>query len=397
MGFIWENFFEILKFACFSKTAGSRVCKIRGIGYSKTMDYRKKNLRDLENKKQESRRSLDLILEDLGGQLLGRIGGEDVPSGEVREYRRLQQEVCDSESLIKTIAADNLRLRELEEEIGCGEERQTAGSRELSALYAALGKCLLEDAQSGDMAASYRQRADELGVKISSLESRMAGLEAGDGANMFARVGKGAQRLVIRPSLEKTRKDLERLYGEAGEQFTRPGGPPFQGESAKLAKNIEKARNHFRTLAEELAELREERRKLGGSFGAEGGPDKQIQGLERHINHIRQELKAVYRRFGEEAAEGENKKRFASLFSGDDKQVLDKIKLIRKTIGDYDGKIEKLKASLEIDAEKTEIEKLEKAIEEQRARVAAAEETIAELEGRIHESEKNIGELEKLL
>jgi chromosome segregation ATPase len=214
---------------------------------------------------------------------------------------------------------------------------------------------------------------------------------------VFARLGKSARGAVARASLARARSGLERLYREAGEQFTRPGGPPLQGEAAKLAEEIQKARDLSRTLAEGLAELREERRKLGGAFGAEGGPAKQIQGLERHIGHIRQELKTLYRRFGEQAAEGANKKHFASLFYEDDKQVLDKIRLIKKTIGDYDGEIQKLKASLEIDAEKAEIEKLKKAVGEERVRIALAEEHIGELEGLVTETEQHIEELKKLL
>jgi hypothetical protein len=361
------------------------------------MDYRKKNLVELENKKKESQLSLDLILEDFGCLLLGRTGGEDFPSEYAAEYRRLLKEAGDSESLIRTIEADALRLGKLEEDISRREQQNTVRSREISGLYTVLGKRMLEDLQFGEFTASYRQRADVLAVKISSLESRMAELEAGDGANVFARAGKGVQRLVIRPSLEKTRKDLDRLYGEAGEQFTRSGGPPFQGELANLAEEIEKARSLSQNLAEELAGLREERGRLGGAFGAGGGPAKQIQGLEQHISHIRQDLKDVYRRFGGQAAEGENKKRFAPLFYEDDKQVLDKIKLIKKIIGDYDREIEKLKTSLTVDEEKAEIGKLKKAIGEQRARIAAAEEVIGELEGRIHGAEKHIEELEKLL
>jgi uncharacterized coiled-coil DUF342 family protein len=362
------------------------------------MDQRKKNIGELERKKRESRCSLDLILEDFGVQLLERAGGSDVPFGEAEEYRRLLKEVSDSESLIRAIEADTLRLRELEEDISRREERHSVRSRELSGLYIALGRRVLEEPQAGDLAASYRRRADFLVDKIEALEGRLAELETREGANVFAWIGKNLQGSTARSSLNRTRNNLHRLYEEAGEQFARPDyNPPFQGALAALAADIEKARTLSRTQAGELEELREERRKLGGVFGSEGGPAKQIQGLERHINHIREELKDVYRRFGEQAAAAENKKRFAFLVYEDDKKVLDKIKCIRKTVGDYDREIEKLKASLEADAERAEIEKLKKAIAEQRARIAAAEETIVELEGRVQGAEKHIGELEKLL
>jgi chromosome segregation ATPase len=363
------------------------------------MNYRKKNIGELENKKQESLRSLDLILEDFGGLLLNRTGGEDFPAEEAGEFRRLRQEIGDSESLIKTIEADTLRIRELDEAINSREREQAVRSRELSGLYIALGKRVLEGSPSGDFAVMDRQRADALIVKIESLESRLEELKAGEGANVFAWIGKSAQGAAARSSLAKARHKLDRLYREAGEQFALPGaqGSLLQGELAGLAGEIEKARSLSQTLAGELAELGGERRKLGGAFGVEGGPARQIQGLERHIGSIRQELKAVYRRFGEQAADGDHKKRFAALFYADDKQVLDKITLIRKTIADYDQEIEKQKASLAVDAELAAIEKFKSAVEDQRDRIAAAEARIAELEGRMCEAKEHIKELEKLL
>jgi predicted nucleic acid-binding Zn-ribbon protein len=363
--------------------------------YSKSMDYRKKNIKDLERKKQESRLSLDVLLEDFGRLLLDRLGEDDFPSEETGAYRRLRKEAGDSEALIKTVEEDTLRLRGLEEEINLKEEQNTALVRELSDLSVRLGKHILEDPQYEGISGFYRQRADILGVKTDSLAGRLAELEAGEGANVFTWIGKKAQGLVTRSFLTKAQDNLERLYQAAGEDFSRSGSASFQGEAAGLAGEIEKKRGLLQALAGELAELRGERRKLGKAFGAEGGPVKQIQGLERHINHIREELKAVCRRFGGQAAEPGAKKQFASLLSEDDQQVLEKIRFIRKTIQAYDTEIKGLKNALAADEKKAEIEKWEKAIQEQRGRITAAEESIAELENRIQEAEKNIEELEK--
>jgi chromosome segregation ATPase len=355
------------------------------------MDYRKKNIADLENKKQESLRSLDLIREDLGRRLLERIGEGDFPSGDAAEYRRLRQEAADSEASIKAIEEDSLRLQALDEDIEQKEEFLAARLKDLSALYRDLGKQTLADPQCGDLSAFYRQRTDTLIPKIESLEARLEELEAKDGANVFTWIGKSAQAVVIRSFLVKAQDDLERLYEAAGDQFSRPGTEGPKGKTGLLG-DIENLRGQIGSLEGELEGLRGERRKTGLSFSAEGGPVKHIQSLEKHIGRIREELKTIYRRFGEEA--GENKKRFASLLNGDDQQALEKIALLRKTLRDYEGEIEKQKASLAVDEQKGEIAKLEKAILEQRDRIAASEKTIAGYTQKIAEARERIAELE---
>ncbi|GHV87635.1 hypothetical protein AGMMS50255_9310 [Spirochaetia bacterium] len=88
------------------------------------MDERKKTIVGLEAKKQESQRSLALILEDFGEALFSRIRGREELSGNGEEYLALQKELTDSESFIKLIEADTLRLKELEDEIRAGEQHR---------------------------------------------------------------------------------------------------------------------------------------------------------------------------------------------------------------------------------------------------------------------------------
>jgi DNA repair exonuclease SbcCD ATPase subunit len=362
------------------------------------MDERKKSIAGLENKKQETLRSLDLLLEALGRRILERAGAGDFFSAATEEYRRLHTEAADLEKAVKTIEEDSLRIQTLDEKIEAAEEERAAGSGELSGLYRNLGREIIGDPQYGDLAIFYRQRTDALGPKIEALEARLAELDAKDGSGVFTWIGKSAQILVNRFTLARAREDLEKLHEAAGEQFSRPGDtePALVGKAGLLG-DIEKARSRTLILAEKLAGLREERRRLAAETGAGGGPARRIRGLEKRAGEIRQELKTVCRRFGEAAAEPGNKKRFAALMDGEDRQGLEKIALIRKTVRDYDGELEKLRASLAVDDAKEEIRKLEKAVTEQRDRIAAAEGAIAEYTQKIREAQARIEELAKLI
>ncbi|MDR0876972.1 MAG: hypothetical protein LBN21_02880, partial [Treponema sp.] len=153
----------------------------------------------------------------------------------------------------------------------------------------------------------------------------------------------------------------------------------------------------------ELASLREERGVISSDFSVHGGPVKYIQELNKRIGKAREEQKLIARRFGETAADftaakskqAAQKKLFARIITNDDTLTLEKIKIVRKTIRDYDTEIKKLTAAIAIDEEKAAIEKLRKSIEDQKKRIAAAEAAIAEAEDRIAKAETHITELEK--
>jgi hypothetical protein len=341
------------------------------------MDRRKKNMVELENKKRESLHSLDLILEDLGSRLLERIGEADFPSADVMEYRRLREEALDSQDSIKTIEADYLRLQALDEDIESKEALQTARRRELSVLYRDLGKGILEDPTDRELPAFFRQRGDILLPRVAALEARLRDINTTEKPSLFSWIGKSAQTLVIRSSLAKARNELSRLYETAGEQFSHPGGAEAPAAKTGPVEKIQNLKEQSQTLAEDLAALREDRRKMAADTGAHGGPLKRIRDLEKHLSRIKEEFTVLYRHFGGEAAAGA-KKHFAALLDEVDLQSLEKIALIRKTIGNYEGEITKLKTSLAVDEHKLEIQKLERAITEQRNRIAAAETAIAE-------------------
>jgi hypothetical protein len=360
------------------------------------MDQRKKTIAELENKKQESLRSLDLIREDLGARLLERIGDADFPSEDLAEYRRLWKETLDSRGRIKTIEEDSLRIQALDEELESKEGQQTAQRRELADLTLDLGKEILGDPQNTESPVFFRQQADLLASRLEALEARLAEMETREGGNLFSWIGKSAQALITRSSLAKARNKLHRLYETVGEQFSRSGGAGVPAAQSGLLRNIQKLKKQSQALEEDMAELREKRRELAARTGGRSGPLKNIRDLEKHLGRIKEEFAVLYRHFGGEAAAGA-KKQFASLLDEGDQQTLEKIALIQKTVAGYEDEIEKLKASLGIDEAKREIEKLEKATAEQQDRIAAAETAIAAYTQKIAEARARIGEFSKRL
>ncbi|GHT71299.1 hypothetical protein FACS1894110_24150 [Spirochaetia bacterium] len=369
------------------------------------MDERKKTIAGLEAKKQDARLSITLIQEDFGEALFSRIRGREELSGNGEEYLALQKEIADSEGFIALIEADNLRLKELEDEIRAREQENAALVRDASDASIRLGKLSLNDPEFEALSDPYKRQIDALISKIGDQEEKLAALEEKNGTNVFAALGRGAQGMVFRTLLSKNQQSLEKLYQTLGEKLVRSDGESLASdrEITDAIRDAAALREKAAAAAGELAELKGERRKISDAFGAEGGPVKRIQGLERHIAHVRLDLKQVYRRFGEavsfqaETPETELGKRFASILTDDDKPVLEKIELLRSTVNDYEIQIEKLKAAIAIDEEKAFVEKMKKNIEDHRDKIKTAESAIAELEGRIAESEKHIKELESLL
>jgi chromosome segregation ATPase len=192
---------------------------------------------------------------------------------------------------------------------------------------------------------------------------------------------------------------LKKLYTAAGEKLA---GIEYESlvagheleESARAARGMKETAF---TQVQELDRLREERRRLGTAFGAEGGPVRRIQNLEKHIAYIRSEIKLVYRRLGEEAADEFQGARFAAALAPEDQRILEITRRGKETIAEYDRKIEKLKTAIAIDEERAEIEKIRRAIADQEQKISMAESRIGEMKTQIGEAEARIEELSKLL
>jgi predicted nucleic acid-binding Zn-ribbon protein len=377
------------------------------LSYIYIMDERKKAIAGLEAKKQEALASLNLIFENFGESLFARIYGQGespvehavlAPPG-AQEYLKLKKDIADSEQLIRVTESDTLRLKELEAYIHGKEEECAALSREAAETRVELGRRMHGDPAFAGITGSCQDRLDNLADKIRVNELKLDQMDGQDGSNVFFWVGKNAQTLSLRFFLGRDQANLEKAYESLGARLLRGenAGLVSGHEIAGLAEEAEELEKKAETLKTELVRLRSERGKLSSTFAVEGGALKRIQSLERHIAYVKGELKTVYRRFGEEAADPAGVAGFAHLFNDDDKPALEKSELARKTIGEYDREIEKLKAAIAIDDEKAGIEKMRRSIQDHQDRIKAGEEAIADLEARIAGAEKHITELERLL
>jgi len=375
------------------------------------MDDKQKALRELEGRKREDEAALREKLAALGEALLSRDGADGDEAAERRQRRALLKEQNEARTRIGDIEAAVLRRKEVEAEIAGKEEAQRGRLRELDDSYALLGMRLLEaDADEGPAdgagaggspeqtrAALVHARAREVRVKVEALERQLAELDAADGggAGFFARIGRGAQGLMVKAALGKSRGDLVRLYRKAGEDFFNADGGygPLAGkEAAALAETAAGQRRQVSALGNEILQLREERLHLGEQTGA--NPASRIRGEERAIERAGERLREIYRAFGEAVSDGGKKK---AALRKEDEALLKEVKTARELVAGDDARIEKVRAAIAIDGEKAAIGKARGDIDRARRKIADCQRGIREQEANIAEREARIAELEKKL
>jgi chromosome segregation ATPase len=363
------------------------------------MEETKKNIRELEQKKQKELRSVKLMLEDLGGALLSRVGAGEGETGELcGEYLRIRREIADSEGVITTIKEDTLRLKQTGEAMALNEKALFKVKQGLGQFYTGLGERILEGETYGELTEPYRRQLDILEDKIKSLENRMDALAVRTPANLFVQLGRNTQSMLLRSSLEKNRSETRRIYETAGEKFaSREDGLPVPGrELDPILGEIGGLRKQAEDLRAEGVRLGEERRKIADSLNIQGGPVKRIGALEKGITQLKNKLQAVYGKYGEFAREKARDGEWDAVFNQDDRLLLQKIEEARNYIEDTEIQIEKNKASLAIAEEREAIARMEKAISDHRGRIAAAEKAIEDLEARIQRAEQHIEELKQI-
>jgi len=366
------------------------------------MDERKKTIKLLEGQKKEARLSRDLLLEKLGEILLGRINETNSYPSEIskytEEYRRLNKEIADSQTYISITEKGMIRLKELEATITVLEQKQSKQTEELSKLHIQLGKLIMEEPGLENFGKPHKKQIELLVPKIQSLEDRLEKLEDKDGTNVFTWIGKNAQAMVLRSFLENSQESIRRIYGSIGAEFILPKDRIITNEKIlSLTKECENFRESVSTLIEEITTLKTECRTISSDFGIEGSPIKRIQDMEKHIAHIKVELKTVYLNIGTYIAEEKGQDDVSRLLSDDDIVLLDEAHIIQENIKVIDRNIEKLKAELAIEEEKVEIEKFKKGIDDHKKRISQSENAISDLERRITESNIRIEKLNQLL
>ena len=369
------------------------------------MDEGKNKIRDLEEKKSSDTKTRNQLLEGLGEAIFRRIGdGEpftneaaDAPGFMLTEYRKLQKEIDESNELIKTLEKEVLRLKELEETIFAKEKEKSGLEDELEGVYADLGKALLQTPDFLDSTGLASRQEEALLDRINEHELKLEELEKRDGG-ILAWLGKSAQMTVSKTVLAKNRSALKQLYRTTGEKFLfSKSVESLDGETAISAGKIMELKELLSSLAEDLSSLKGERRRIGEIFGVEGSPSRRIQGLEKHIAHVKGRYPGVYISMGLLAADETGAGSLSSYISTDDTPILEKAGLLKTQIAKYQLEIEKVKAALNIENEKAAIEKMQKGIKGQQLKISVAQEIIADFEKQIAETEQRIEELKAFL
>ncbi|MDR2631354.1 MAG: hypothetical protein LBC60_10565 [Spirochaetaceae bacterium] len=363
------------------------------------MEERRKNIKDLEQKKQGEFRSVNLMLEDLGEALVSRMEtGEGAAGALSGEYQRIQREIADSEGLITAIQEDIIRLGQVEEAISFNDRTLFRVKQDLGGLYYGLGERVLEDETHGEFTEPYRRQLDTLRDKVKSLEGRIEDLAGRETANILVQLGRNTQFMLFRSSLEKTQSALRRIYETVGEKFAsrEEGTPEDGGEIARSLEEIGDLVKQAETLRAEADRLKEDKRKIADTLNFQGGPVKRIGSLEKKITQLKNERRMVFVKYGELALEKDREGEWGTVFDQGNRLLLQKIEETRNYIREIENRIEKIKASLAIDEERAVITKMEKTIGVERGRIAAAEKAIEELEERIHGAQQHIEELKKI-
>lgn len=365
------------------------------------MDARKTTIKELEGKKQADFEARKRLLEGLGETLFQRIGSENpftesvgnTPGGLLTEYRRLHKEIAESAEMIKFLENEILKLKELEKAISEKEAEKSRIDLALAEVHTMLGLALFNDPEYHNDSVIPIQEAETLLGKIDEQETKLNDLEKQEGG-ILTWLGKNAQMAVSKTILAKHRSSLQRLYRSTGEKFNvNDPEKPLEGEVGELAEKARDLRGQISSLVADLAVLKGERRKIGDSFGSDGSPSRRIQGLEKHITHVKGEFTSVYLRFGSLAAEDGWKEALAAFIKEEDSPALANAEYLKSQVCEYELKIKKIKASIRIDEERNEIEKIKKSIVGQQQKIVLAGEAIANYEKQIAEIESKIEEL----
>jgi uncharacterized membrane-anchored protein YhcB (DUF1043 family) len=362
------------------------------------MDERKRTINELELKKKELERSQGLLHEDFGAALFNRFAGRETLLGDIaEEYLALQKNIADSQDLIQLTEAEVKRLNELSAEIHAKERDDAVLRAEIPAAAADVGRDAVGEERFSALLGTYRDRVGEISPKLEEIKGKLDELDGNAGPGFFKWVDKNTRGAMYRTLAAKHQGSLEKIYIAAGEKLAAPENEPLVSghEMEDAVRVLRDLKEGAAARARELEDLRAEHRRLGSAFGAEGGPFKRIQNLEKRIADIRQEMKILYCRLGEEVLGGAEK--FGQILEPEDQRVIDMSGRNRETIAEYDRSIEKLKTSIAIDEKKAEIEKMKRALSEQERRITEAEERIGTIKAQIVETEARIEELSKLL
>lgn len=352
------------------------------------------------------------ILEDLGRSLAERLDG-GLPGAREGDYRRFKQEIAESEASIEVIQGALARIKALDEEISVKLMERADRREEASALYLRCGRLLLDLRPVPAECGPYSRQRELSLARFASLEDRLRELEAGSGG-IFSWLSRVIQALIIRSSLKRIGRQLDRICLQAGEAYAgdaasganaaggakaaggmadpAAGGAPREnpGEDlSPLLRDIRALRQNLAELDGALGVLEREKAKIRASFGFPEKPARRIKILQERAGRRRQDLQELYLRIGESAAAV-----FGDSLNGEDRAALEKAGKYGDSAEETRGEIERIEAGIAVDKEREKILKFEKAVSGRKTRAAENEKNIAELNRKIAEANKRIDELQ---
>jgi chromosome segregation ATPase len=367
------------------------------------MDDRKKRIEDLLRNNQETRASLNTLLQNFGENLYSRAKNMQADFEDIIQYSIYLQEISESNTAIGRIEEKNRRFLELGESIEKKEQEEKERSKEMAVCYRQLGKALLENSDYEDFTSLFREQADALKAKLLSLESRINDIDSKEGSNVFSWIGKSAQGLVLKSFLTKAQESQEQLYQTVGEKFDNRS-PVSNDDVAEIRREIDRLNGISRSALDEISMLKDEKRVIMAGFDIDGNPQKQIQNVKNRISRIRDELTGLFRNFGAQASGimdaellPERKYFIDTIVTAEDGETIGRAVRLDQAVTENEKAIGKLRASLSIDEENEKIQKYKKNIEEKKEKIADLEKNIADMEDSVRSCEIYILELQKQL
>jgi hypothetical protein len=359
------------------------------------MDERTKSILAIEQKIGGETARIDGGLRELGRLFLERSRDGSIAAMRTA-YNRINDETARLEAAIREIDRDAERVNEIDNEIADEERLNGEARRQLAAIHPNLGRLVMEEERFSTFSSPYRAQIDAIQQNIDSLNGWLTEMNEKGNANIFARIGRSAQSLVTKSQLAKTRASRERVYAEVGVEFVRnqpDGGETGSTEWETLYTAAEALKQEGDERDRRIATMKEEKQEIISSFGRDGNANRKRAELRSQMDQLDQERADLYLRLGRKAEDPAANLLPESLLDHDMTGILEDVARSRETVKDYEDQTARLRVSLEIDAERAEVERLTRLVAIQRQRITAAEEVIAQHDKHIAEANKRITDL----
>ena len=371
------------------------------------MEDKKKYLRELEARKNNTLEMLDSLHERLGASLFSSLEAkeeasaitglssekDDSPSSLYEEKTRLVNEITDSEESIREIEADLHHLGEIEAIISRKEQEKNEKNREISHLCLDLGRLILSNPGFENFTSDFEQEMNELSLKIDFQQKKIEELDNSEGS-FFTRLTNSVKSIVTKAQLTKSEAALDKFCRSVGERFLlHDAGLIDNDEIADLRERGKELREKQNVLNEEHAKLKTERRDTAEAIDRKGNPARRISEFEILIKKAREEINRVHRRFGSSICKSEWQDYFLKYFTETEHDLADKIAALEESINITDSQISTTKIEIAIDIEKAEIAKLKIMVKDKQQRITDAQDAIIKMEEQIADAEGRIIEL----